>query len=66
MVLREGDEGRARITIRGKGESLGMPALPLRQDPNVTLQLSNDTGCWQSSFSTNRNNDSRQFWAKSD
>ena len=48
IVLRSGAAGRARITLKGKGDRLATPALPLTQDPRVTVQLVATTGaCWE-------------------
>ena len=49
MSLNAGTEGRASITISGKGDRLRMPTLPLKQDTKVTVQLVNSDGavCWE-------------------
>jgi cysteine-rich repeat protein len=48
LVVRSGLGGRARITLKGKGDRLATPALPLAQDPRVTVQLVATTGaCWE-------------------
>ncbi len=48
IILKAGAAGEARITVKGKGASLGMPALPLAQDTTVTAQLVNSGGaCWE-------------------
>ena len=51
IVLKEGNDGKARVTARGKGANLVMPALPL--DTKVTVQLVNTAGvCWDAEYST--------------
>jgi hypothetical protein len=64
--LKASSQGKGALKVDGKGLRLGMPALPLAQDPKVRLQVSNDTACWQADFSTNSKNDGLQFKAKSD
>lgn len=61
LVLRAGTDGRARISARGKGGLLGLPALPLAQQPAVTVQLNNGTTCWESRFTTNSDNNQIRF-----
>jgi len=49
-VLRTGGAGAARILIKGRGEPLDPPALPLVVDPQITVQLkSSDGTCWGAS-----------------
>jgi hypothetical protein len=49
VVAKSGLGGRARITLKGKGDRLVLPALPLAQAPRVTVQLVATTGaCWES------------------
>ena len=63
VTLRSGSLGRARITLKGKGDRLAMPTLPLSQDPRVTVQLVATTGaCWETSHAAPaRRNDGVQF-----
>lgn len=56
--LRVGDEGKAQVFVKGKGENLVMPG-PVsgqqffNQDSGVTVQLVNSLGiCWSSRFVT--------------
>jgi hypothetical protein len=52
-VLKAGSAGRAKITVRGQGPKLALPALPLVQDPNVTVQLRSSAGqCWEAAYAT--------------
>jgi cysteine-rich repeat protein len=50
MTLREGIDGRARISVRGKGPNLEMPT-PLSVTPPITVQLVNELGiCWEAIY----------------
>jgi hypothetical protein len=67
IALREGlQPGRARILVRGKGENLPMPTLPLTQP--VTVQLANELGaCWEATYLPPASrNQADQFKDKSD
>jgi hypothetical protein len=68
LVLKEGLEGRAQITLTAKGVNLEMPVLPLDQDPTVTVQLKNDRGiCWGADYTAPAiTSDQVQFRDKSD
>lgn len=49
MRLKPGDEGQALFFVRGKGENLEIPSLPL--SPPVTAQLQGGHGkCWTAEF----------------
>ena len=61
LVLKSGIDGRAKITLKGKGTKLGMPALPLHEQNTVTVQLSNGTTCWQANYGDSRRNDTFEF-----
>jgi len=51
IILKPGDEGTAKIIVKGKGTSLSLSALPLAQDTQVTVQLKNTEGvCWTTSY----------------
>ena len=51
LDLRAGDAGRARITVKGKGANLGLPVLPLKQQPSAVVELLNTAGvCWEARF----------------
>ncbi len=59
--------GQAKISAKGKGVNFPLPALPLAQDPTVTVQLKSRTGaCWTADFSTAIENDAGRLKAKSD
>jgi hypothetical protein len=66
IVLTDGAAGRAGVQVRGKGQPLALPGLPLTNQPNVIIQLLNDTTCWSSTYSTTLENDLARFKAKSD
>jgi V8-like Glu-specific endopeptidase len=66
VLLQEGTNGKAKITVKAKGTTLDLPALPLRQENTVTVQLSNGTLCWEGRYSTSARNDLYQFRAKAD
>ncbi len=67
LDLRAGVDGKARVGVKGKGDPLAMPALPLTSLP-LTVQLANDAGvCWSASYATDvRRNQSGSFDAASD
>jgi hypothetical protein len=64
LVLKEGANGKARIMLKGKGDGLNLPMLPLTQQSTVTVQLGNGTRCWNARFGTNSVNTTLQFKAK--
>jgi len=50
MVLRPGDAGSSQVLVKGRGENLTLPALPLQNLP-VTARLRASTGeCWANVF----------------
>jgi hypothetical protein len=64
LVLKSGTDARAKITLKGKGTKLGIPALPLHEQNTVTVQLSNGLTCWQARYSDSTRNDTFEFNAK--
>jgi hypothetical protein len=47
IILKAGTADNAKIQVKGSGAALGLPLLPLAQDPAVTVQLkSTDGECW--------------------
>jgi cysteine-rich repeat protein len=69
IVLKPGDAGKAKIIVKGKGENLGLPSLPLAQDSNVTVQLKrtdDDTICWGADYSAPALNEPDRFRDKSE
>lgn len=63
LVLRPGEAGKARIVVKGKGELLTLPALPLAPGYSIAAQLHNSAGtCWEATFSDPaRRNDAAKF-----
>jgi hypothetical protein len=63
LKIKIGPTGKANIGLKGKGDRLGLPSLPLLQAPTVTVQLRNDEGlCWESVLAPPaRRNDTGQF-----
>lgn len=64
MKLKSGLAGRATIALKGKGELLDMPDLPLDQGPTVTVQLRRSDGpvCWETTHTAPaKRNDDGQF-----
>jgi cysteine-rich repeat protein len=63
ITLRAGADGRASIRLKGKGDHLPIPPLPLAQTPRVTVQLWSSTGaCWESTHDAPAlRNDGTQF-----
>jgi hypothetical protein len=66
LILKHGEAGRASIVVKGKADFLPMPALPLQQDPTVTVQLSNESTCWEATYGTSLTNTVEEFKAKAD
>ena len=64
LYLKAGVDGKARITLKGKGTKLEMPTLPLHQQDAVTVQLSNGTLCWEGHYPNSTRNDAFEFRAK--
>ncbi len=65
VLLKSGPATKAKILIKGKGDNLPMPTLPL--SPMVTVQLKNESGvCWEARYSTAQKNVPVQFKAKAD
>jgi hypothetical protein len=63
IQLEAGEAGRAELRVMGRG--MALPELPLTQQPEVVLELSNSAGqCWQSHFATAHHNDASKFTAK--
>jgi len=53
VVLKAGADGRSKIQVRGQGIKLALSALPLGQDPTVTVQLRSSAGpCWEAAYRT--------------
>ena len=70
ITLKSGTVGKAKIIVKGGGDALDTPPLPLAQDPQVVVQLKNtfqDGRCWESRFSSPpKKNDASQFKDRGD
>jgi hypothetical protein len=67
MVLKPGDEGKAKLLVKAKGESLSLPELPLGLP--LQVQLHAETGeCWEATYSETgvKDNNPRQFKGMAD
>jgi hypothetical protein len=64
ITLTTGSAGRSSLMVRGRGQSLGLPGLPLAKQPNVIVQFLNDTTCWSSTYSTAITNGIARFKGK--
>ena len=50
IILKAGDDGKARIIVKGKGAGLGLPS-PLDVELPVTVQLQSGSGeCWEAEY----------------
>jgi predicted AlkP superfamily pyrophosphatase or phosphodiesterase len=66
LMLKSGDAGKSKLIVKGKGEPLVLPSLPIQSLP-VTVQLVREGGtCWQATFGTTLRNTTEQFRAKAD
>jgi len=68
LSLAGGDPGKSKIVLKGKGQNLNLPALPLDSSAGVVVQLRNSAGsCWESVFppSSIQRNTANQFSAAS-
>ncbi len=66
IVAKAGDAGKAKIIVKGKGVNLPMTDLTALDLP-LTVQLSNGTQCWESSFQSNvLKSDPENFKAKAE
>jgi hypothetical protein len=64
-LLKPGIDTKAKIIVKGKGEPLAMPALPLT--PTVTVQLHSEGGlCWEAAYSNPKLNVAEQFKSRAD
>ncbi len=53
VVLRRGDAGKSKFTVKAKGVHLGLPPLPLSQDPELTVNfVTSDGRCWKAVFAS--------------
>jgi hypothetical protein len=63
LDLHSGVDGRAQITLRGHGENLLLPDLPLHQESAVTVQLTNGARCWEARYTRHVKNTETEFRA---
>jgi hypothetical protein len=49
LILKPGDQGKAKAVLKAKGEALDMPSLPLALPATLQLQATNGT-CWTAEF----------------
>jgi 6-phosphogluconolactonase (cycloisomerase 2 family) len=62
ISLVPGAAAKAKVTVKGQGEFLGVPALPLT--PRVTVQLQTAAGpCWEARYDAATRNDAERFQA---
>lgn len=67
IQLIAGPAGKSRVAVAGGTVALGPIALPMAQDPTVTVQLRNAAGkCWGTTHATAKNNDATRFTSRSD
>ena len=66
VVLKRGSEGKARIIVKGRGERVTLPGLPLLQEESVRVQLVNENACWEAQYGTSLSNTVERFDARSD
>ena len=64
--LKNGLDGKASISIDGRGGQLPMPNLPLQQDQRVTVRLLNGNSCWEAHYTTAQDNYQDRFRAKAE
>ena len=65
IVLRTGEAGRAKVTVKGLGSNLPVALPPQGLDLPVRVQLQNTLGeCWDASYPSASSNDGSQFKAK--
>jgi hypothetical protein len=67
LIAKGGDAGKSKIVLKARGASLPMPALPLDDSSDVTVQLLRDdvgTPCWQAVYPSATANESDGYKAK--
>lgn len=57
---------KAKIVVKGRGENLAFPDLPLASPVRVQLVRGFTPSCWEASFGTTKRNDAQVFRARSD
>ncbi len=68
LLLKSGPTGHAKVVVNARGSDIAVPALPLLQDPSVTVEVRNDRGvCWAADYSAPAlTNDAAEFRDRSD
>lgn len=63
IQAKPGDPGKAKITVKGKGENLGLSPLGLSGTVTVRLKRSGGPACWQAKFPTATRNEPGMYKA---
>jgi hypothetical protein len=67
IKLQTGAAGKAKIALKGKGSSLGLPAsIALTTPVRIQLQRRDGVSCWDAAYSAALTDDATEFRAKSD
>jgi cysteine-rich repeat protein len=66
LQVRAGGPGLGKLTVKGRGRLLAIPALGLTPPVTVRLRRDDGGGCWESVYSTPIVSDVLQFRARSD
>jgi hypothetical protein len=66
VVLAASGAGEVRITVRGRGELLDLPELPLAPPLRVQLQQTDGDACWEAGYAALDQNDATRVRGRSD
>ena len=67
LALTSGVAGKAKMSVKGAGDPLLLPAVPAPLPLPLVVQLQDDAGgCWEAAYSAASANDGTKFKAKSD
>src|SRR5262249_951747 len=67
VKLQAGAAGKAKISLKGKGSSLGLPAsVALTAPVRIQLQRREGSRCWEAAYSAPTTDVATEFHAKSD
>ena len=66
LVLKSGTAGKAQITLKGRGDNLDMPPLPVATLPIRVQLVDSAGGCWEAAYSTTLRNQMDRLKAKGD
>src|SRR5262249_44482554 len=64
--VKAGTDGAARVSVKGRGGALGLPALPLRRDDEVVVQLVAPPACFEARYRPPLLDTPTEFKARSD